>query len=334
MIAICSQFEAHHRDIRRRRAQARVILLRGTIFGIILGGPLAWGTPNGTILTVAGDLTDVRPYSIAVDLSGSIYIVEPTKFQIVKLLPGAERPLPFAGTDRPGKPWMDGLPATEVAIRPSEIALDPPGNLYFINGDSFVDRIDFTGIARSVAGKFSTQHRSGDLGLATEAGLYYPGGLVLDRDGGVYWYELDGNVRKVTPDGLIRSVPKSEYPDREDRWRNRYAFEFPEGILSLVRKNSDGSEFVVARSACAVSSPPCREFHVGKWSIDAAGAIYMSDGANHNLWKIAPDGTRIQIAGKGYRQAAADDVGFARHAISAYCHAISEQCSTFIWNWG
>lgn len=75
-------------------------------------------------------------------------------------------------------------PPSSSLSRPSGIALDEEGNLYFTDSDNHLvrrwDRI--TGRIERIAG-VGVAHYGGDDGAALEAGLSYPFGIVMDRAG-------------------------------------------------------------------------------------------------------------------------------------------------------
>jgi hypothetical protein len=65
-------------------------------------------------------------------------------------------------------------------------------------------RIGPDGVVYVIAGN-GIQFPSGDGGLAINAGLLNVTAVAVDRSGNVYIGEYDG-VRKVTPDGIIRTI--------------------------------------------------------------------------------------------------------------------------------
>jgi len=77
-----------------------------------------------------------------------------------------------------------GEPPSSSLSRPSGIALDEEGNLYFTDSDNHLvrrwDRI--TGRIERIAGVGMAQY-GGDKGAALDASLSYPFGIVLDREG-------------------------------------------------------------------------------------------------------------------------------------------------------
>lgn len=94
----------------------------------------------------------------------------------------------------------------------SAIAPDSSGNVYFA-AENCVFKIDSAGEMTRIAGNGRPGY-SGDGGSALAAQLSFPGGLAIDPNGSLYIAD-SGNevVRKVTPDGVITTVPGSAtYP--------------------------------------------------------------------------------------------------------------------------
>jgi len=93
------------------------------------------------------------------------------------------------------------------------VAADGAGNLFISdNGNNRIRRVDANGIISTVAGN-GTNIYSGDGGAATNAGVFYPVGIVVDAFGNLFIAD-DGNhrVRKVTNTqgpalGLNNSTP-------------------------------------------------------------------------------------------------------------------------------
>src|SRR5262249_3883706 len=106
----------------------------------------------------------------------------------------------FAGTGVEGFSG-DGGPATAAQLRdPKGMTTDTRGNVYIADSSNMRVRVvapDGTITAFAGNGGFAF---SGDGGPATAAGMGYPSGVALDRQGNVYITD-SGNyrVRKVSP---------------------------------------------------------------------------------------------------------------------------------------
>ena len=103
----------------------------------------------------------------------------------------------------------DGLPAAASAVtHPAGVALDGTGAIYF--ADMFnhcVRKVDGSGNVRTVAGRCRTPGFGGDGGAATDALLWRPRGVAVDRRGNLYIADGgNGRVRRVDRRGVISTV--------------------------------------------------------------------------------------------------------------------------------
>ncbi|MDQ4143986.1 MAG: right-handed parallel beta-helix repeat-containing protein [Actinomycetota bacterium] len=101
----------------------------------------------------------------------------------------------------------DGGQATVAQLKaPSGVAVDGAGNIYIADTENQrIRRIDASGTITTVAGKGCASHSStttcpfGDGGPASEAGLNWPQGVAVDRDGNLYIADTrNEGIRKVT----------------------------------------------------------------------------------------------------------------------------------------
>lgn len=173
-----------------------------------------------------------------------------------------------AGTD-----WLfpgDGQPAANAPLSASsgpDLAIDPDGNVYLCDfGNAMVLRISRDGTIRVVAGN-GLVSGSGDGGPAINASLYTPVALALDREGSLYILDSVGTLRKVTPDGIIRTIS---------------------GEVGESGFSGDGGLAINAR----FNNPSAL-------AIGPDGSIYISDSDNQRIRKIGPDGMIRTIAGTG-----------------------------------
>jgi len=125
---------------------------------------------------------------------------------------------------------------------------------------------DGPGTITTIAGT-GTAGFSGDGGVATSAQLFNTKGLAVDGAGNLFIAEYGNNrVRKVTPDGIIRTVAGN-------------------GTLGF---SGDGGPATSAQL----------NYPAGI-AVDAAGNLFIADGSNHRIRKVAPDGTIATVAGNG-----------------------------------
>jgi len=239
---------------------------------------------TGIITTVAGNGTAgfsgdggaaasasfYRPYGLAFDASGNLYVTDSFNNRIRKIAAGTGIVTTVAGD---GSDYYngDGGAATSASLYlPLGIAIDTDGNLLVT--DTSNERVRkiaaTTGIITTVAGNGSAgAGGAGDGGAATSAPLGNPNGLALDASGNLFVSEFNNSrIRKIAvATGIITTVA---------------------GGVTFA---GDGGP-----ATSAVFSSPLG------MATDTSGNVYVADWSNHRVRKIAA-GTGIitTIAGTG-----------------------------------
>ena len=175
---------------------------------------------NGIIATVAGNgsagyagdggqATEAqlnKPYGVAVDSNGNIYIADYGNNRIRKVT--ADGIITTVAGNGSGGYAGDGGQATEAQLnQPRGIAVDNNDNIYIIDfGNYRIRKVAANGIITTVVGNGSAGY-AGDGGQATEAQLNKPMGVAVDNNYNLYIAEY-GNyrIRKVATDGIITTV--------------------------------------------------------------------------------------------------------------------------------
>ncbi|MBN2601443.1 MAG: hypothetical protein JXR87_05590, partial [Candidatus Marinimicrobia bacterium] len=102
----------------------------------------------------------------------------------------------------------DGGPAVNAYLKlPTGVCLDTNGNMFIADmWNNRVRKVDTNGIISTFAGN-GAYSSTGDGGLAVEASMYYPQGVVADNDGNVFVsVQQSKNVRKINSDGIISTA--------------------------------------------------------------------------------------------------------------------------------
>ena len=149
---------------------------------------------------------------VAFDNAGNLWIADTGNNRIRMVDAASNIITTVAGTGLAGFSG-DGRIATEAKLNsPSDLALDPSGNLYFTDaGNNRIRRIDaVTHIITTVAGSGDQPGYSGDGGAATDATFFSPRGIALAVDGSnvtIYTAEPSNHVvRKINPAGMVLTV--------------------------------------------------------------------------------------------------------------------------------
>jgi len=197
----------------------------GNIFGIGGCGIYKISPDGKAVELVVGDATAIRsgrgcgfggdngpatgallgsPHGIALSGGGELYIADSGNHRIRKVdRDGTIRTI--AGNGSPGF-GGDGGPASDSILnRPSNLLLDPSGNLFFIDAFNYrVRRIAPDGTIATIAGGGRNTEGNGDGGPAIQASLNVPAGLALDAAGNLFIADTyDNRIRVVRPTGLI-----------------------------------------------------------------------------------------------------------------------------------
>lgn len=168
-----------------------------------------------------------------------------------------------------------------------------------------------------------TGARTGDEGLATQAYVGYPTGVVLDAAGSIYVAEFNRQtIRRIDANGIIHRVagtgnagfagdggpatqaridgPQSLALDAEgalyiaDANNNRVRKIDSSGVITTVAGN--GSSVSAGDGGSAREASLHRPYGL---AFDAEGNLYVSERFGHRIRKIATDGTITTVAGIG-----------------------------------
>jgi sugar lactone lactonase YvrE len=137
---------------------------------------------------------------------------------------------------------------------------------------------------------------TGDGGPAVNASLG-PGALAWDLSGNLLVFDAwSKTIRKITPDGIVSKLfdypisPLVSFgPMRLDSKGNLYFVHCEYGPCSL-------SKFDPSGKLTNVSSAPT---DIQGLAIDASNNVYVAQESPGYVWRIAPDGTLLKIAGSG-----------------------------------
>ena len=141
-----------------------------------------------------------NPSRVAVDRAGNLYISDTANYWIRKVDASSGIITAFAGTGVYGFSGDGGRASLARIALPSGMALDRSGNLYFADTlNHWIRKVDTRGRISTIAGT-RVRGFAGDRGLATNAQLYEPRGVAVDRAGNIYIADTGNNrIRKLTP---------------------------------------------------------------------------------------------------------------------------------------
>jgi len=249
---------------------------------------------TGTIETVAGgglcsaggdgemaDASSLQPWALAVDADGAVLVADRADCRIRRFVPGGEIRT-IAGSGSCGYSG-DGSAAMDAALRqPSDIALASDGTIYIADtGNCRIRSIETSGTITTVAGS-GICAPGGDGGLAVSGGAWHPMGLAMGEGGEWYFSELDTClVRRVDASGVVTTIAGN----------------------GLCGYTGDGGSALDTRLSDML----------GGLALAADGTLYIAEGFNCRVRKVAPDGTIDTVAGTGACEFSGDG-GLAQEA--------------------
>jgi trimeric autotransporter adhesin len=236
----------------------------------------------GIITTVAGNQTASYygdgfpataaalrvPSGIVLDSSGNLYIADTGNHAIRKVTRDGNIAT-FAGYGAPGYSGDGGVSTSGQLSSPSDVAIDPSGNIYIADTGNAVIRLvtASTGVISTVAGN-NTTGSTGDGGPAVKAALNAPHGIAVDSTTNIYISEYG--------DSRIRKVSKSN------------------GNISTIA--GTGSFGFSGDGGAATKANLANPWGI---SVDGSGNVYFADQRNNRIRKISSSGTIGTAAGNG-----------------------------------
>ena len=276
------------------------------------------------------------PTDIAVDESGSIYVVDQGNNKIRRI---DRRGIitTVAGNGQYGY-GGDGGPATAAALYiPEAITVDSMGNLYVADSNNYrIRKVDTSGVITTVVGNGAEcRYRldtCGERSPAVSARIGFPDGLTVDRAGNLYFSERGGyltRIRKVDTHGLITTFAGSgqsgysgdggpavdaslRYPADlsadsagniyiADIWDNRIRKVNTSGIITTVA--GSGTRGSAGDGGSALSASLSSPYGA---AVDPEGHLYIADTGNNRIRKVlfsttpsGPDGTDVAFNARG-----------------------------------
>ena len=209
-----------------------------------------------------------RPYSVALDKAGNLYIADTYNDSVRKVTASSGIMSTFAGNGTQGLGGDGGTATGALLDTPTAVVFDAAGNLYIADtNNDRIRKVALDGTISTFAGNGGTDS-SGDGGPAANASLNRPEGLAMDSAGNLYVSDTFGQrVRKISTDGTITTVA---------------------GNGSAGFKGDGG-----------LATQASLYYPKGLAVDPVSGNLYIADWLNSRIRVVTPDGNISTVAGDG-----------------------------------
>lgn len=216
-----------------------------------------------------------NPISVALDAAGNLYVADLYNNRIRKIMISTGVMTTIAGDGTAGFSGDGGPALTATMNNPGDICVDPSGNIYFMDNQNFrIRKIDpVTGIITTVVGNGQANY-AGETTTATNAGIYYPGGIAVDATHLYFSLTAHPRICKVNlATGIISTI----------------------GGTGVAGFSGDGGSATSANF----------NFPTGM-AVSTTGEVYVADYLNNRIRKISSTGIVTTVAGNGTAAFAGD----------------------------
>ncbi len=260
------------------------------------------------------------PQGVALDKNGNVYIAD-TGDNSIRIVTTDGIINTFAGDSYPS--WAgDTAAAVDAELHsPSDVALDPAGNVYIADtANASIRKVTTDGLINTVAGNQSIGS-TGDGAVATKAALLTPISLAVDGSGNIFILENgDGKIRKVDSSGNINTIAGTGAAGFSGDGADpaKATMNYPTGLAidssgnlyiadtlnQRVRKVAGGSISTIAGNGLIGYSGdggPAASAQMNDpeaVAMDGAGNLYIADTGNNVVRKVS-NGTITNFAGNG-----------------------------------
>ena len=153
------------------------------------------------------------PCSVAIDVSGNVYIADTYNYRIRKVTVSTGKITTIAGTGLQGSGGIVGVVTGYLLSSPTGVAVDGSNNVYIADTDinSVLKLTVSTGTMTTIAGT-GVPGYNGDKILATTAQLNKPGGVAVGGSGNVYIADTINYRIRLISDAPTSSVTPTSCP--------------------------------------------------------------------------------------------------------------------------
>ncbi|MCD0489495.1 YDG domain-containing protein [Pedobacter sp. MC2016-14] len=197
-------------------------------------------SPGGVVSTLAGSTASgsandtgtaarfYRPFGVATDATGNVYVADYSNHQIRKISPAGVVST-MAGGESAGS--ANGIGTAASFNYPEGVATDASGNVYVGDTENYMIRkISPGGVVSTLAGSRSAGSANG---TGTAASFSYPLGVATDAPGNVYVADARNHlIRKISPVGVVSTLAGSRSQGSANGTGTAASFYYPYGVAT------------------------------------------------------------------------------------------------------
>jgi len=225
-----------------------------------------------------------NPSGVAVDDVGNVYVADTGNHTIRKVVPGGEvTTLAGCAGIRGG---VDGRGVFARFNGPADVAVDRAGNVYVADRDNhMIRRVSSAGVVTTLGGAPNAMSAADGLGGC--ARFAQPSGVTLGNDGCLYVADACNNRIAVgVPTVVEKRTVSAEFARRGEAGKKAAA--------AVIREQPYAWDvFAGQPGAHGIDDGQGRGARLGGpqgMAIDGKGILYLADGRDNAIRKIAPDG--------------------------------------------
>jgi sugar lactone lactonase YvrE len=272
---------------------------------------------NGTYGYAEGAATSAqfkRPYGVAVDSGGNVYVADYENNRIRKV-DTAGNVSTLAGDGTYG--YADGAGSSAQFRGPVGVAVDSGGNVYVADiSNRRIRKIDTGGNVPTLAGDGTYGYANG---AASSAQFRNPQGVAVDSTGNVYVADSENQrIRKIDTSGNVTTLAGTGTSGFANGNATTAQFAFPTGVAvdtvgnvyvadannNRIRKvDTSGNVTTLAgngTSGFANGTASTSQFRNPRGlAVDSTGNLFVADTGGGRIRKIDTDGNVTTVAGTG-----------------------------------